>query len=110
MFLRKKLKSSKKVTKLPALTVLIINLPTENTHSTMMEKLAEAGEGGGGVPCMPIAHPHPLSLYHYIFHHVQSCSVLQLSGQTHSPYFISTPMYDTQSCCEFEITISVSVS
>jgi hypothetical protein len=34
-------------------------------HSIMMEKLAQAGEGGG-------CTPNP---FHYIFHHVQSCSV-----------------------------------
>ncbi len=34
-------------------------------HTVMMEKLAQAGEGGG---CTPIP-------FHYIYHHIQSCSV-----------------------------------
>jgi hypothetical protein len=34
-------------------------------HSIMMEKLAQAGEGRG---CTPTP-------FHYIYHHVQSCSV-----------------------------------
>jgi hypothetical protein len=47
----------------------------------MMEKLAQAGEGGG-------CTPYPC---HYIYHHAQRCSVvtLQLRGQKHSLYFIS---------------------
>ncbi len=39
-------------------------LSLSGVHSIMMEKLAQAGAGGGG--CTPT----PL---HYIYHHVQSC-------------------------------------
>jgi hypothetical protein len=50
----------------------------------MMEKLAQAGEGGG-------MHAHAL---HSIYHHVQSCSVRSSwEGLIYPPYFISIPMY-----------------
>ncbi len=49
----------------------------------MMEKLAQAGGGGG-------MHAHPLSLCSPSRTKLQ-CT-LQLRGQ-HSPYFISTPIY-----------------
>ncbi len=42
--------------------------PLSGVHSIMMEKSAQLGEGGGGVPA------DPLSLYS-IYHHVQRCSV-----------------------------------
>jgi hypothetical protein len=50
----------------------------------MIEKLAQAGEGGR---CKPIP-------FHYIYHHVQSCGVrsMQLRGQIHYPYFYSIPI------------------
>ncbi len=40
-------------------------LPLSDVHSIMMEKLAQAGEGGG---CTPIA-------FYYTYRHVQSCGV-----------------------------------
>jgi hypothetical protein len=52
-------------------------------HSFMMEKLAQAGEGGG---CTPILLPSILPSRTNL-----QC-MLQLRGQIHSPYFISTPM------------------
>ncbi len=52
--------------------------PISGVHPVMMEKSALAGE----------VHAHPLSLY------LPSCTklqcTLQLRGQIHSPYFIST--------------------
>jgi hypothetical protein len=50
----------------------------------MMEKLAQAG-GGGGV----YAHP---PFIRFTIMYMMQCT-LQLRGQIHSPYFISTPMY-----------------
>ncbi len=40
--------------------------PLSGVHSIMMEKLAQASEGGGGL------HAHPL---HYSYSYVQSCNV-----------------------------------
>ncbi len=58
--------------------------PLSGVHFIMMEKYAQAGEGGG---CTPTP-------FYSIYHHVQSCHVRsQLSGQIHSPFFISTNMY-----------------
>ena len=57
--------------------------PLSGIHSIMMEKLAQACEGGG---CTPTP-------FRYIYHHVQICGVsLQLRGQIHTPYFYSTPI------------------
>ncbi len=55
-------------------------LPLSGVHFSMMEKLAQPGEGGGG--CTP-------TTFHYIYPHVQSCGVytLQLRVLIHSPYF-----------------------
>jgi hypothetical protein len=39
--------------------------PLSGVHSVMMEKLAQAGEGGESTP----------TPFHYSFHHIQSCSV-----------------------------------
>ncbi len=47
----------------------------------MMEKLAQADEGGGAC--------HPLSVY--LPSHTKLWSTFQLRGQTHSAYFSSTP-------------------
>ncbi len=49
----------------------------------MMEKLAQAGEGGG-------VHAH---LLHYIHHHVQSCDVYAPAEKAATPsYLLSTPI------------------
>jgi hypothetical protein len=63
---------------------IIVEKPTEYTewqrllsgvHSIMMEKLAQAGEGGDT--------PTP---FHYIYHHgPKLLCTLQLRGQLHSP-------------------------
>jgi hypothetical protein len=68
----------------------------------MMEKLAQAGEGAG---CTPAP-------FHSIYHHVQSCKcMLQLRGQIHSPYFISTLMYSVVSTeLVFSLLYSVVLS
>ncbi len=50
----------------------------------MMEKLAQAGEGGG-------VHARTLSLY--LPSRTKLQCMLQLRGQIHSPYLISTPVY-----------------
>ncbi len=56
--------------------------PLSGVHSITMEKLAQAGEGGGRV------HALPLSLYLLLF--TKMCCTLQLRGQIDSPYFHST--------------------
>ncbi len=55
--------------------------PISGVHSIMMEKFSQAGEGGG---CTPTP-------FHYIYHHVQSCSCSVLS-----------------SCCEGRYALSIS--
>jgi hypothetical protein len=55
--------------------------PLSGVHSIMIEKLAQAGDGGG---CTPTPS--------YIYHHVQSCGVRSMRVQIHSPYFYSTPI------------------
>ncbi len=55
-----------------------------HTYSIMMEKLAQAGEGGGLLA-------HPLSLY--LPSRTKLQCTLQLRGQIHSPYFIYIPVY-----------------
>ncbi len=56
--------------------------PLSGVHSIMMEKLTQAGEGGG-------VHAHPLSLY--LPSRTKLWCTLHLRGQIHSPYFYSTP-------------------
>ncbi len=62
--------------------------PLSGVHSIMLEKLAQAGEGGG---CTPTP-------FHYIYHHVAVYGTLQLRWQIHSRYFISTPICTLWSC------------
>ncbi len=54
--------------------------PLSGVHSIMMEKFTQASEGGGA--------RHPPSLY--LPSRIKLQCTLQLSGQIHSPYFIST--------------------
>ncbi len=68
-------------------------VPTEwqrqlsSVHSIMMEKLAQAFEGGG-------VHATPFRYTVFtITYKVKLWCTLQLRGQIQSPYFISTPMY-----------------
>jgi hypothetical protein len=55
-------------------------------HSIMMEKFAQAGEGRGVQ-----AHAPPFTIFS-IYRTKLQCT-LQLRGQIHSPYFISTVQY-----------------
>ncbi len=64
----------------------------------MMERLAQASEGSG---CTPTP-------FHYIYHHKQQYT-LQLRGQIHPPYFISTPMYSVVPRLEVSIDITNSL-
>jgi hypothetical protein len=54
----------------------------------MMEKLAQAGEGGGSTP----------TPFHYIYHHVAVYGTLQLRGQIHSAPISSLPLCTLWSC------------
>jgi hypothetical protein len=57
--------------------------PLSGVHSIMMEKIAKAGEGG---ECTPTP-------FHYIYHHVQSCSVLSSWVGRYTHPISSLPMY-----------------
>ncbi len=56
--------------------------PLSGAHSVMMEKLAQAGEGWGFTSI----------LFHYIYHHIQSCSVGSSWQGRYTPPISSLPL------------------
>ncbi len=58
--------------------------PLSGVHSIMMEKLAQPGEGGGG--CTPTP-------FHYIYHHVLSCSVRYSCEGRYTPPISTLSLY-----------------
>ncbi len=60
-----------------------VAIALSGVHSIMVEKLAQAVDGGG---CTP-------TLYNYIYYHVQSCDVRSSWEGRYTPSISSLPLY-----------------